>query len=100
VLDVAGDEGDRRMLAAADREQFRADVETDAVVAGAREQPGKRAGAAAEVDDARRRLKPGQPHERIDDARARLRREDVVVVRGGMAVEERDHLSACFVWSS
>src|SRR5262249_25284650 len=28
--------------------------------------------------------------ERIDDARARLRREHVVVIRGGMAVEELD----------
>src|SRR5262249_27752983 len=78
------------MLAAADGEQFRADVEADAVVAGAREQRGEGAGAAAAIDDARGRLEAGELDERIGDARARLRGEHVVVVCGGMAVEERD----------
>src|SRR5262249_61727676 len=90
VLDVAGNDLEARVLAAADLEQLRADVEADAVVAGARQQRAERAGAAAEVDDARAAGQLGELDERIDDARARLRLEHVVVVSGGMAVEEGD----------
>src|SRR6266487_2630767 len=76
--------------AAADLEQFRADVDADAVVAGLREQRRERAGAAAEINDARAARQRGELHEGVDDARIPLRREHVVIVRGGMAVEERD----------
>src|SRR5215468_8269181 len=92
ALDVAGDELDLWMLAAPDRDELAGNVEPDAVKAGAREQRGERARAAAEVDHARAGLKLGQLDERVDEARARLRREHVVVVRGGVAVEERDLL--------
>src|SRR5438034_75342 len=80
------------MLAAADRDELGGNVEPDAVEAGAREQRGKRARAAAEIDHPRAAWKAGQLDERVDEARARLRREHVVVVRGGVAVEERDLL--------
>src|SRR5262249_57319910 len=71
----------------------------DAVEAGAREQRGKRARAAAEIDHPRAAWKAGQLDERVDQARARLRREHVVVVRGGVAVEERNLLLLvlCFI---
>src|SRR5258708_24421383 len=90
VLDVAGDEFDPRMLAPPDLQQFGADVETDAVVAGARDQRREGAGAAAEIDDPRAGLQPRELDERLDEARARLRGEHVVVVGRSMAVEERD----------
>src|SRR4029077_19590404 len=67
-------------------------AEPAAVEAGAREQRGKRARAAAEIDDPRAGRQLCQLDERVDEARARLRREHVVVVRGGVAVEERDLL--------
>src|SRR5262249_60382154 len=85
-----------RVLAAADLEQLRADVEADAVVARARQQRGEGTGAAAEIDDARAGGKLGELDERIDDARARLRLEHIVIVRGGMTVEEGDFLLFCF----
>src|SRR5262249_39129024 len=84
------DELDLRMLAPPDRDELGGNVEPDAVKAGAREQRGERARAAAEIDHARAGLKAGQLDERVDETRARLRREHVVVVRGGVAVEERD----------
>ena len=60
MLDVALDEFDPGILAAADREQLGADVEPDAVVAFALEQRGERAGAAAEVGHPRAGLEPAQ----------------------------------------
>jgi len=92
ALDVAGDEFDPRMLAPPDRDELGGNVEPDAVEAGAREQRGKRTGAAAEIDHPRAGRKPGELDERVDQTRARLRCEHVVVVRGGVAVEERDLL--------
>ena len=73
-----------------DRDELGGNVEPDAVEAGAREQRGERARAAAEIDHACAGRQLCQLYERIDQARARLRREHVVVVRGGVAVEERD----------
>ena len=90
ALDVAGDEFDLRMLAVPDRGELGGNVEPDAVKTGAREQRGERPRAAAEIDHPRPGSKPGELDERIDETRARLRREHVVVVRGGVAIEERD----------
>ena len=90
MLDVALDEFDRGIFAASDRDQFGADVEPDAVIAFAREQRGERAGAAAEIGDPRAGLEPAQFDERVDQAGARLRRKDIVVVGRRMTVEERD----------
>src|SRR5262249_13138741 len=83
---------DRGRLAAPDGGELGGKAEPDAVKAGAGEQGGERARAAAEIDHARAGLKLGELDERVDEARARLRREHVVVVRGGVAVEERDLL--------
>src|ERR1700675_1486372 len=78
------------MLTTADRDKPAADVEPHAVAARELQQLGERAGAAAEIDHARMRGKPAQAHELTDEAGARLRGKDIVVVIGGMAVEERD----------
>ena len=53
MLDIAFEEFDIGMLASADRDQFGADVEPDAVIAGAREQGGEDARPASEIGDAR-----------------------------------------------
>ena len=87
------------ILAPPDRDQFGADVEPDAVVAGAREELGEDAGAAAEIGDARARLQPGELDERVDQALARLRREHVVIVRSSVAIEERDLFLFVLRWS-
>ena len=89
VLDIAFEELDVGMLAATNRDQFGADVEPDAIIAGAREQGGEGARPAAEIGHARAGLQPREPHERVDQTRARLRREYVVVVRGGMTRRRR-----------
>ena len=89
-FDVAFEEFDMGIFAAADRDQLGADVEPDADVACARKQRGERPRSAAEVGHPRAGLEVGQTHERVDDPLARLRREYVVIVRGGMTVEERD----------
>src|SRR5262249_60400994 len=88
ALDGAGDERDVRMPAAPDGDELGGNVEPDAVEAGAREQRGKRPRAAAEIDHPGAGRKSGELDERVDEARARLRREHVVVVRGGGAGQE------------
>ena len=80
------------IFAPADLDQLGADVEADAVVAGARQQIGEHARTTAEIGDARAAGKAAQPHESVDQPRAGIRREHVVFVRGSMAVEERDLL--------
>src|SRR4029077_17720836 len=90
LLDVAFEEFDIGMLAPSDRDQFGADVEAHAVVARARQQGGEGAGPAAEIGYARAGWQSRQSHERVDQALARLWREHVVIVRGGMTIEERD----------
>src|SRR2546430_7818125 len=84
------------MLAAPDRDELSGKSEPDAVEAGPREQRGERARAAAEIDHPCAGGEPGQLYERVDEARARLRREHVVVVRGGVADEE-SHLPFFFL---
>ena len=81
-----------------DRDQFGADVEPDAFIAGAREQGGEGARPASEIGDARAGRQPREPHERVDQPRARLRREYVVVVRGRMSVEERNLFLFVLCW--
>ena len=99
MLDVAFEEFDPGMLAPPHRDQFGADVEPHAVVAGAREERREGAGAAAEIGNARARLQPRELDERVDQALARLRRKHVVIVRGGVAIEERDLFLFVLRWS-
>ena len=97
VLDVAFDEFDLGIFAPSDREQLGADVEPDAVVAGAREQrvkapePQPRSATRAPGSSPLRRTKA------VDQARARLRREHVVVVRRRMARRRTRFPFACLV---
>ena len=98
VLDIAFEKFDTGMLASTDRDQFGADVEPHAIIAGAREQGGEGARPASEIGHARAGLQPREPHERVDQTRARLRREYVVVVRGGMSVEEGDLFLFVLCW--
>src|SRR4029077_2194623 len=53
----------------------------------------KSAGTAAEIDDSRTSAQSAQLDECIDEARARLRREYVILVRIGMGIEKRDLLT-------
>src|ERR1700730_1340107 len=76
------------MLAPTDRDELPADVEAGALVACAAQEMRKSAGTAAEIDDSRTGAEPAQLDECINEARARLRREYVVLVRIGMGIEE------------
>src|SRR5262249_24894079 len=88
------------MLAPPDLEQFRADVEADALVAGAREQRREGARATAEIDDPRAGFQPCEIDEGLGEPRARLRREHVVIVGRRMAVEECDFFLLVLGWCS
>src|SRR5271165_356565 len=90
MLDIALEKLDAGMLASACFDELAADVEPDAVVARPPQQMSERAGAAAEIDHPRAGRERAQAHERVDEARSRLRGKDIVVVGGRMAVEERD----------
>ena len=78
------------MLAPSDRDQFGADVEAHAVVARARKQGGEGAGFRSRDRPRARRVSVPSSHKHVDQALARLRRKNVVIVRGGMTIEEGD----------
>ena len=88
ALDVPLQEFYAGMLAPADLDELAADVEASDLVARAAQEMRKSAGTAAKIDDPRTGAKPAQLDECIDEARARLRREYVILVRIGMGIEE------------
>lgn len=90
MLRVALDKFDVGKFLFRQRDQFRADVEPDRGEAALMQQHGEGAGAAAEIGDARALCKAAKPHHRVDDAPFRRKLENIVVVVGGEAVEERD----------
>jgi len=88
-VDVTLDEFDIWIFAASDRDQFRADVETDARVAGTLQEIAEHARPATEIDHAGTALGFHQPNAGIDQAQVAFRREHVVGALRSVAVEER-----------
>ena len=92
ALDVAFDELNVRIFAAAKFDQFGADVEPDAIVSRPFEPMGKGARPAAEIGDPGARLELAETHKRLDQSGVPLRGEDIVLVRPRVGVEEGDFL--------
>ncbi len=92
VFGVAFDQLKARIFAAAELDQFGADIEPDTLKALPPEQFRKHTGAATEIGNPGTTWQPAQPHERRDDPFVRLRRENVIRVMLGMRIEERDFL--------
>jgi hypothetical protein len=100
MFDVAFDEFNVRIFGASKRYQLRTDVEPDRLVALLMQQVGEDARATSKIGDAGAAGHLGELHAGRYQPYITFRGENVIRIRGGMAVEERDLFLLILRWQS